>query len=174
MAKAEPSFDAPIPGMSLTAEVGSRPWQNPPKYAAIDDVLNHYIPRITSPARAEELLDIMELGVPVTSLADTIQMAGVMQGLHTVDVGVLAIPVIMETLAYMADKEGIEYELGMQPTEDEDNIPETKIALAMKKLKEKMPEDATKSEEIDVEKPVVKNEPVVDEDVPTSLMARRV
>ena len=161
MAKAEPSFDAPIPGMSLTAEVGSRPWQNPPKYAAIDDVLNHYIPRITSPARAEELLDI-------------IQMAGVMQGLHTVDVGVLAIPVIMETLAYMADKEGIEYELGMQPTEDEDNIPETKIALAMKKLKEKMPEDATKSEEIDVEKPVVKNEPVVDEDVPTSLMARRV
>ena len=161
MAKAEPSFDAPIPGMSLTAEVGSRPWQNPPKYAAIDDVLNHYIPRITSPARAEELLDI-------------IQMAGVMQGLHTVDVGVLVIPVIMETLAYMADKEGIEYELGMQPTEDEDNIPETKIALAMKKLKEKMPEDATKSEEIDVEKPVVKNEPVVDEDVPTSLMARRV
>ena len=27
------SFDRPIPGMSLTAELGNRPWQQPPQYS---------------------------------------------------------------------------------------------------------------------------------------------
>ena len=32
----EPIFDAPIPGMSLTAELGGRPWQSPPQYATVE------------------------------------------------------------------------------------------------------------------------------------------
>ena len=166
-----PDFDAPIAGMSLTAEVGARPWQNPPKYATVDDTLDHYMPRITSPSMTEELLDIMELGVPVTSIADTIQMAGVMEGLHTVDVGVLVLPVIMEMLAYMAEKEGIEYELGMTPTDDDDKIPEAKIALAMKKFKAEMPEGEDAVENTNVEPPV--EEVSEEETAPTGLMARR-
>ena len=59
MVEAEPSFDAPLPGMSLTAEVGSRPWQNPPKYATVDEVVDHYVTRMVTPSRTEELLDIM-------------------------------------------------------------------------------------------------------------------
>ena len=38
----EPTFDAPLPGMSLTAEVGSRPWQNAPKYGTVDEAIEHY------------------------------------------------------------------------------------------------------------------------------------
>jgi len=167
----EPDFDAPIAGMSLTAEVGSRPWQNPPKYATVDEALNHYMPRITSPSMTEELLDIMELGVPVTSMADTIQMSGVMEGLHTIDVGVLITPVIMEMLAYMAEREGIEYELGMTPTKDEDKIPEAKIALAMRKFKAEMPEGEEALEETNIEPPV--EEMPLEETAPTGLMARR-
>jgi len=114
----------------------------------------------------------MELGVPVTSIADTIQMAGVMEGLHTVDVGVLVLPVIMEMLAYMAEKEGIEYELGMTPTDDDDKIPEAKIALAMKKFKAEMPEGEDAVENTNVEPPV--EEVSEEETAPTGLMARRV
>ena len=29
------SFNAPIPGQSLTAELGARPWQHPPQYATV-------------------------------------------------------------------------------------------------------------------------------------------
>jgi hypothetical protein len=171
MVEAEPSFDAPLPGMSLTAEVGSRPWQNPPKYATVDEVVDHYVTRMVTPSRTEELLDIMELGVPVSSLADSLQMAGVMNGLHTVDVGVLVTPVIMETLAYMAERKGIEYELGMSPTkegmkEEEDKISDVKIALAMKKVRNSENKDEDKS--MDVEESVEEKEPM-----PTGLMARR-
>ena len=59
MAVDEPDFDAAIPGMSLTAEVGSRPWQSPPKYATIEQALEHYIPRMTTPLMRDQLLDIM-------------------------------------------------------------------------------------------------------------------
>ena len=38
----------------------------------------------------------MEMGVPLTVLANTIQLASVMEGVHTVDVGILIIPIIVE------------------------------------------------------------------------------
>ena len=169
----EPDFDAPIPGQSLTAEVGSRPWQNPPKYATVDEALEHYLPRITSSEMSNELLDIMEMGVPVTSLADTIQTGGVMQGLHTVDVGILILPVLMEMLAYVAEDANIEYELGMKARVDEDKIPESKIALSMRKMRKEMPETmASEKENVTVEEPV---EEAPEEVVapPAGLMSRR-
>ena len=170
----EPDFDAPIPGQSLTAEVGSRPWQNPPRYATVDEALEHYIPRITSSEMSNELLDIMEMGVPVTAIADTIQTGGVMQGLHTVDVGVLILPVLMEMLAYIAEDADIEYELGMKARIDEDKIPESKIALSMRKMRKEMPEAmASEKENVTVEEPV---EEAPEEEVvapPAGLMSRR-
>jgi len=163
-------FDAPIPGQSLTAEVGSRPWQSPPKYATIEQALEYYIPRITSEDMYDDLLDILELGVPITSLADTIQSAGVMQGLHSVDVGVLITPVIIEMLAYIGDDAGIEYNLGMDKPIDEDKISDTKIALAMKRMREKLPQKLDDREEMP-EEPEAMEE---DTPQPSGLMARRV
>ena len=167
MAVDEPDFDAAIPGMSLTAEVGSRPWQSPPKYATIEQALEHYIPRMTTPLMRDQLLDIMELGVPLTSLSDTLQTGGVMEGLHSIDVGVLITPVLIEMLAYMAEEADIKFDLGMEGPIDEDKIPDSKIALAIKSVREKMPEALDKEEDVNVE------EPVKETVEPTGLMARR-
>ena len=108
----ELSFDAPIPGEALTAETGNRPWEKPPQYATVEDALEYYVPRLTDTGFENDLLDTMELGVPVTTMANTIQVTGVMQGLHTVDVGLLLIPVIMEMLAFIGDRAGVKYEMG--------------------------------------------------------------
>jgi len=114
----------------------------------------------------------MELGIPLTSLADMIQSGGVMEGLHSIDVGVLITPVIMETLALMGDEAGIEYELGMENRIDEDKIPDSKIAVAIKKMRGKMPEaiDAAK-ENVDEVPMEAEAEELAPE--PTGLMARR-
>ena len=32
------TLDYPIPGQGMTAEVGSRPWQNPPQYTTVEPV----------------------------------------------------------------------------------------------------------------------------------------
>ena len=165
MAERDP-FDYPIPGEGMTAELGSRPWQNPPQYATVEQALEFYIPKLVSEEIYDGLLDSMELGIPLTTMAVSMQSAAVMQGLHTVDVGILAMPVIIEMLAYIGDEAGIEYNLGMDKPIDEDKISSTKIALAMKKMREKMPEALEEREE----KPEM--EEPMPEPAPTGLMAR--
>jgi hypothetical protein len=160
MAKQDP-FDYPIPGEGMTAELGSRPWQNPPQYASVEQALEFYIPKLVSEEIYDGLLDSMELGIPLTTMADSMQSAAVMQGLHTVDVGILAMPVIIEMLAYIGDEAGIEYNLGMDKPIDDDKISSAKIALAMKKMREKMPEALEEREEEPMPEPA-----------PTGLMAR--
>ena len=165
MAERDP-FDYPIPGEGMTAELGSRPWQNPPQYATVEQALEFYIPKLVSEEIYDGLLDSMELGIPLTTMADSMQSAAVMQGLHTVDVGILAMPVIIEMLAYIGDEAGIEYNLGMDKPIDEDKISSTKIALAMKRMREKMPEALEEREE----QPEM--EEAMPEPAPTGLMAR--
>ena len=163
-------LDYPIPGQGMTAEVGSRPWQNPPQYTTVEQALEFYIPRLVSDDVYESLLDSMELGIPLTIMADSMQSTAVMQGLHTIDVGILAMPVIIEMLAYIGDDAGIEYNLGMDKPIDEDKISDTKIALAMKRMRERLPEELDDREEMP-EEPEAMEE---DTPQPSGLMARRV
>jgi hypothetical protein len=163
-------LDYPIPGQGMTAEVGSRPWQNPPQYTTVEQALEFYIPRLVSDDVYESLLDSMELGIPLTVMADSMQSTAVMQGLHTIDVGILAMPVIIEMLAYIGDDAGIEYNLGMDKPIDEDKISDTKIALAIKRMREKLPEELDKRDDM-TEEPEQMEEDVPQ---PSGLMARRV
>jgi len=160
----EPSFNAPIPGESLTAELGNRPWQKPPQYSTVEDALEYYVPRLTDKDFESDLLDTMELGVPVTTMANSIQITGVMQGLHTVDVGLLLIPVLMEMIAFLGDRANIEYKMGTDK-KPKDKISDSKLQLALQKMKE-----AEGNEE---ELPVEEMPEPVEEPVPSGLMARR-
>ena len=164
-----PSFDRPIPGMSLTAELGNRPWQQPPQYSTDEEALQWYIPRLTNPELLDQLLDVMETGIPLTTIADAMQTGGVMEGKHTIDVGMLIMPVLIEMMAYIGDDADIDYKMGTDIEKDPDRISNTKVALAMKKMKERLPEELNKEDE-----PVI-DEPVDDmEAQPSGLMARRV
>lgn len=129
----EPMLDAPIPGQSLTHELGARPWQTPAQYTTVEEALDYYIPRFANDDVTEQLMDVLETGVPVSTLANTIQLAGVMEGKHSIDVGMLVIPVLMELIMYMADEEGIEYNTGLEKDED---IRSTQIQKALVRLQE--------------------------------------
>lgn len=107
------TFDRPIPGMSMTHEVGARPWQTPPTYATVEEAAEYYIERMSNPDFKDQLLDIMQMKVPLTTLANTIQLASVMEGLHTVDVGMLMIPILVETMMLIGDAADVEYVTGM-------------------------------------------------------------
>ena len=112
MAKQSPiNFDAPVPGMSLTTEPGNRPWENPPQFAEIEEVLDYYIDRLSDENRQDDMLAIIEEGMPINMLVDSTISTGVMSGLHTVEAGLLAAPVLAEFMQAMADIEGINYTL---------------------------------------------------------------
>mgnify|MGYP003654731405 FL=1 len=140
MAELTPLMDGPIPGQSLTTEIGSRPWQQPAKFSTVEDTLEHYATKITDPKINDSLLDALEMGTPVTSIAEIVVQSGAMEGIHTIDVSILVLPVIMELIAYVADEAEIDYNMGIEEPIEQDRIPEGKIAMVMQKLKNKKPE----------------------------------
>lgn len=114
----EPMLDAPIPGMSLVHELGARPWQTPPQYTSTDEVVEYYMSRMTSEEFMIEVIDVLEMGIPVTTLVNTIQLSNVMEGVHTIDVGILVAPLLIEMIMMLADSAGIEYKTGLDDPEE--------------------------------------------------------
>ena len=114
MANENPIFNAQIPGESMTHELGARPWQQPAQYTTVEEALDYYIPRFANDDVINQTADVLRMGVPVTTLANTIQLASVMEGKHSIDVGMLVLPVIMEMIMYIAEAEGIDYVSGLE------------------------------------------------------------
>tara|TARA_E500000318_G_C3476717_1_gene178760 strand:+ start:228 stop:731 length:504 start_codon:yes stop_codon:yes gene_type:complete len=162
----EPLFDAPIPGMSLTHELGARPWQNPPQYATVDDAVEFYLSRMATDEINDQIVDVLEMGVPVASLANTMQMANVMEGKHSVDVGILVMPVLMEMMMLIGDSAGVEYETGL----DNPEKIKTRPSLVAK-LKQKLQDEKDEKEEEPVEPETEEQDDEKEE--PKGLMARR-
>jgi|TARA_R110002012_G_scaffold209967_1_gene380561 hypothetical protein len=109
----ETSFDRPIPGMGMTHELGARPWQTPPTYVTVDEAADYYIEKMSSPEFKNKLLDVMAMKVPLTTVANTMQLSSVMEGLHTVDVGMMMIPILVEVMALIGDSADVDYVTGM-------------------------------------------------------------
>jgi hypothetical protein len=127
-------FDAPIPGQSLTAELGSRPWQQPAQYTTVEEALDYYIPRLQSEEVSAQLLDVLEMGIPVTTVANTMQLGSVMEGKHSVDVGMLILPVLVELIMLIADTANVKYTSGLE----KDKVTRSSLVdLAVTKFKEK-------------------------------------
>ena len=143
----EPMIDAPIAGQSLTAELGNRPWQQPPQYTTVEEALQYYIPRLTNPEMLDDLFNVMETGIPLTTLANAIQSSGVMEGKHSLDVGILILPVLMETMAYLAEESGIEYVAGTNKKIGSDKPSNAAIARAITMVKKEQGESSEEPEE---------------------------
>ena len=103
----EVMLDGPIPGQSLTAELGARPWQQPSQYSTVEEAIDYYVTRMESEEVTTQLLDVLEMGVPVTTVANAIQSSSVMEGKHTVDVGMIVLPVLIEFISLIADTANI-------------------------------------------------------------------
>jgi|TARA_B100000900_G_scaffold389068_1_gene381653 hypothetical protein len=159
-------LEAPIAGMALTHEVGARPWQNPPQQASVQEAIAHYIERMQDESLTEQIVNILQSDVPVTTLANTIQLAGVMEGRHSIDVGVLILPVIMEMIMLIADAEGIKYQTGME-RDIEAEVKDSRILAGISKAREELSEDREETDE-----QIIETEEELAE-MPRGLMGRR-
>ena len=156
----QPSLDAPIPGEGLTHELGDRPWQKPAQLTNVDDVMPFYREKITDEEFIPQLMQVIELGIPLTTIANAMQSAAVMEGVHSIDVGVLMLPIIVELLKFVAEKNNVKYVTGMEKRDVKPND-EMVTALAMKEI----------DEEAGMQEEPAEQEPV-EESQPRGLMAR--
>jgi hypothetical protein len=138
------------PGISWTAPAKGRPWMQPPKLVNLSDVAQGYIDNLSSPSSMNALLDAVETNVPLAALAEALMLSSVHKGVHSIDTGVLVMPVIIEMLVTAAELHGIEYTMFPGEGEEEDIIPDRIIREAIA--------EATKKKDVVEEAPVPKVE----------------
>lgn len=181
-------FRGVIPGISLTKEPGSYPWERPPEMEDPEQVVDFYLDRFGKKENLERAIMALELDFPLRALVEGVLTSGVSRGLHTIDVSLIVAPVIHEFLKGQADALGVEYNEGLEGDSEEMQKRYEKVALIKEMEKYKkggLDEQAEEvSEELFVtgeEDPalVLKDEPLAEEDLPESkeepkgLMARR-
>ena len=168
----QPLLDGPIAGQSLTAEINGRPWLNPPQYTTVDETIEYYLDRMSTEEFTDQLVDVLEMGVPVTTLANTIQLGSVMDGVHSVDVGMLVMPFIMEMIMLVGESSGVKYDSGME-NPNKGQTRDTMLNKVRMELEERMRQKEGMFIEEDETVDMEEEEEIVAEEEPMGLMSRR-
>ena len=97
------------PGISWTAPMKGRPWMKPPKSVSVTSIAQQYIGMLGDEAATDSMLDALVTGMPLAIIAVTLMLGDVSKGVHTLDAGVMVMPVIIEMLKTAAELNDIEY-----------------------------------------------------------------
>jgi hypothetical protein len=146
------------PGISWTAPPKSRPWLNPPAQVKVTTVAKSYMMALGQAEAANDILDALETGVPIATIAESFMLAHVSEGRHTLDAGILVMPVIMELLKSIADFNDIKVVMFQKDLETGTTIPPRLMREFVNKMNAPI------------------DEPVLDEalpEEPAGLMARK-
>lgn len=108
----EVKLSAPVPGMALTAEPKARPWRRPYQLNTVDEAATYYMEKMLTAEFTEGLIEQVEVGFPLSTIADVFISISTMEGVHSIDLGALVSPVIIELMKATLDSEGVKYEVG--------------------------------------------------------------
>jgi hypothetical protein len=126
------------PGISWTAPEKSRPWQNPPKLVNIGDVAGYYIDAIGAEETMNDMLDAIETGVPLAVVSEAMMMSGVSKGIHSLDTGILVMPVIIEMLQTISMIHGTKVVIYPDDYDKEATVSNRVARLAVQKAMKKV------------------------------------
>ena len=131
-------LNAPIAGQSLTDEPKNYPWERPPEITDPRQAIKFHLEGLNNPASIDNVIELMQIGIPVEVLAKTALTTAQMEGIHSVDVSLIIKDVIKEELTTMAEEAGIDYTVGNEPDEAalKEKEDQQVLALLRKKLSE--------------------------------------
>lgn len=153
-------FNAPIPGQSLTLEPKAYPWERPPEINDPEEAIQMHLTRLSKPEMMQDILNIIELqDIDIYTLTKGILRGAVAEGIHSVDVGLIAGPVIHEFIKQSAKAAGVPADDGFEDkTAKEEERRSVEVLRAKKYLstmkdKPKMPEKPQPQQEAPVVQP---------------------
>ena len=135
-----PTFDAPIPGQSLTTPPKLYPWENPPLIDKPEDALTFYINNMKRQEVMDDIFIALDEGFPLNILVKSLLSVGVMEGLHSIDVSLIIAPIIHEYIHGAAVAEGIKVK--ERPMKKSDKMKEKEkrvLASTLERSLEKSP-----------------------------------
>lgn len=127
------NFGAPIPGQSLFSAPGERPWERPSELNTVDEALSFYFTSMRDPEIIDDLMTVVDMGIPLEPIVKTMYMSSVMRGLHNLDVGLIVAPVLSEFLAAVAKSYDIDFKYsGVDPMEEKNKKEQQKIQMMLR------------------------------------------
>ena len=100
-------FDRPIPGSSLTAKKGKYPYENPPEIVDVRDVLNYYLEKIGNEDSIDDIALVCEMGVPLKPIVQSLVTSQQMEGVHSIDTGLMVAPILHAFLKQAVEAQGV-------------------------------------------------------------------
>ena len=101
-------FDAPVPGQGLTDNPGNYPWEHPPQYTDTSEATDYVWDRLHQPEFAEQVIAMLDAGIPVEAIGRIIIFNGFMEGKWNPDVAFIIAEPIMKMIATMGLTAGVE------------------------------------------------------------------
>ena len=127
------NFGAPIPGQSLFSAPGERPWERPSELNTVDEALSFYFTSMRDPEIIDDIMTVVDMGIPLAPIVKTMYMSSVMRGLHNLDVGLIVAPVLTEFLAAVAKSYDIDFKYsGVDPMEEKSAKEEQKVQMMLR------------------------------------------
>ena len=100
-------FDAPVPGQGLTDKPGNYPWEHPPQYTDTSEAADYVWDRLTTPQFAEQVIAMLDAGIPVEAIGRIIIFTGFAEGKWTPDVAFIIAEPIMKMIAAVGIHGGV-------------------------------------------------------------------
>lgn len=128
-------LNAPIPGQSLTDEPKNYPWERPPEITDPRQAVKFHIEGLNEPDALDNIVELMQMGIPVRALAKTALTTAQMEGIHSVDVSLIIRDAVYEELITIAEEAGVDYLTGDEPSEIDAKEKEEQETLVMLRKK---------------------------------------
>ena len=125
-----PDFDGPIPGASLTGELGAETNEKPPVFTDPAEAYDNVTDRMQSKEAFKRIVVAARLGIPVDIVARSLVFSGWALGQYTSDVMLLIYGPVYELMMKMLDSANVDY-VPLSPDPEDD-----RLAAAMKEIEE--------------------------------------
>ena len=113
----EAALMAAVPGQSLTDYPKNYPWERPPEMTDPGDAIKFHIDRISDEDVIDNVLDLLEFGIPAKTLSESMMTAAVGSGIHSIDVSLIIEPIVRDFMMKAADMAGVNYKETFKPNE---------------------------------------------------------
>ena len=112
-------FDGPIPGSSLTEELGSEINERPPVYTDPDEAYEFVMNKIQSPDAFERIMISAKLDIPVELTVRAIVFSGWALGQYTHDIMLMLFPVVFDGVLDLLEENDIPHIALAERAEDD-------------------------------------------------------
>jgi len=138
-----PEFDGPIPGASLTGELGAEIHEKPPVFTDPSEAYLSVANRMQNEEAFKRIVVAARLSVPVDIIARSLVFSGWALGQYTSDIMLLIYGPIYQLMMKMLDYAGVEF-VPLSPDPEDDRLKEAMEELAeLEELEESPIKDTT-------------------------------